>query len=253
MQTRNISPPHNIADERSAFAQNPVWVRFWLILTCFIKFIEIRRKIKMIWEPGDEIAWRGIFKKRIWHAQSTIVVKDTAEEIALAMLPGAECIAAEGYINGKRTAKRRWDYVDSDWVLEKFTWHTNRLLTLTEAEKYYSTILFWDDQSNEFLCYYINFQLPFTRTQCGIDTLDLDLDLIINPDLSFEWKDIDDYEKGIETGLIVAEWVAQIDSAKREIFNRLEKREYPFDGSWLAWKPDTSWMPPKFPETWLNV
>jgi predicted RNA-binding protein associated with RNAse of E/G family len=206
-----------------------------------------------MWKSGEEIAWRGVYKNRIWHANSTIVVKDSVEEIVLATLPGSECIAAEGYITGKRNAKRRWDYINSDWVLEKFSWHTNRLLILTEPEKYYSTILFWDDKSNEFLCYYINFQLPFQRSQFGIDTLDLDLDLIIHPDLTFEWKDVDDYEKGIETGIILTEWVDQIELAKKEVFDRLAKREYPFDTSWLDWKPDSTWNPPKFPKTWLEV
>jgi len=138
-------------------------------------------------------------------------------------------------------------------VLEKYKWHTNRLLLILEPEKYYSTILFWDHVSNEFLCYYINFQLPFRRSSLGIDTLDLDLDIIINPDFSFEWKDVDDYQKAIEHGLITPEWVQGIDFAKPEIFERLEKRQYPFDGSWLDWKPDPSWEPPKLPENWDKI
>lgn len=206
-----------------------------------------------MWKPGDEIAWRCVYRNRIWHAQSTIVVKDTPEEISLTILPGAQCISTPGYIKGKENSKRRWDYINSEWVLEEFIWHTNRLLILTELEKYYSTILFWDNESNEFLCYYINFQLPFQRSQVGIDTLDLDLDLIINPGLSFEWKDVDDYEKGIETGIILPKWVSQIESAKTEVFDRLSKRAYPFDGSWLDWQPQKSWSPSKFPETWLEV
>jgi predicted RNA-binding protein associated with RNAse of E/G family len=206
-----------------------------------------------MWKPGEEIARRGIYKDRIWHANSTIVVKDSAEEIVLAVLPGAECIAAQGYSTGKRNAKRRWDYVDSEWILEEFTWHTNRILALTEPDKYYSTMLFWEDKSNEFLCYYINFQIPYQKTSFSVDSLDLDLDLIIHPDLSFEWKDVDDYEKGIETGVILPEWTTQIESAKTEIFHRLSKREYPFDGSWLDWLPSKSWPPSKFPDEWYNV
>jgi predicted RNA-binding protein associated with RNAse of E/G family len=206
-----------------------------------------------MWKPGDEIAWRGVYKQRIWHANSNIVVKDSDEEIVLAMLPGSECIAAEGYATGKRNAKRRWDYIDSEWVLEELIWHTNRLLVLTKPGKYYSTMFFWDDTSNEFLCYYINFQTPYQRSPFGIDTLDLDLDLIINPDMSFEWKDIDDYEKGIETGVILPEWIEAVESAKIEIFDRLSKRKYPFDGSWLDWQPEKAWRPSKFPQPWLEV
>jgi hypothetical protein len=86
-----------------------------------------------------------------------------------------------------------------------------------------------------------------------LDTLDLDLDLVINPDLTFEWKDEDDYQKGIETGIILPEWVEGIEHAKKEVLGRLASRGYPFDRSWLNWKPDVNWAPPKFPEIWLDV
>lgn len=206
-----------------------------------------------MWKPNEIIPWRGIYRERIWHAHSTIVVKDSMDEIILALLPGAECIAPKGYLNGKTTLKRRWDYINTEWTLEKFSWQTNRLLILTEPGKYYSTIFFWDNQSNKFLCYYINFQLPIRRNRHGLDTLDLDLDLVINPDLTFEWKDEDDYQKGIETGIILPEWVEGIEHAKKEVLGRLASRGYPFDRSWLNWKPDVNWAPPKFPEIWLDV
>ena len=58
-----------------------------------------------------------------------------------------------------------------------------------------------------------------------LDTLDLDLDLIIHPDFSYEWKDLDDYQKAITHGVILPEWVQEIDLATSEIMDKLEKRE----------------------------
>jgi predicted RNA-binding protein associated with RNAse of E/G family len=126
-------------------------------------------------------------------------------------------------------------------------------LLFLEPEKYYSIMHFWDHASNEFLCYYINFQLPFQRSAYGVDTLDLDLDIVINPDLSFEWKDEDDYQKAIDHGVIFPEWVAGIEDAKKDVFDRLKKRGYPFDGSWLNWMPDSNWSPPKLPVNWNKI
>jgi hypothetical protein len=183
----------------------------------------------------------------------TVVVKDSPGEIVLALTPGADCMVEEHYPKGKKNGKRRWDFKTEDWKLEKFTWHTNRLLFILEPEKYYSTIYFWEHASNEFLCYYINFQLPFGRNHCGIDTLDLDIDIIVNPDFSFEWKDLDDYQKAIETGVILPEWVDKIESAKEEVLGRLERREYPLDGSWVDWQPDPQWAIPKLPANWNKV
>ena len=206
-----------------------------------------------MWAVGDVIAWRGIYRQRIWHCQPTILVKDSPEEIVLTLLPGTECLAEETYPNGKKKGNRRWYFIKDDWQIAKYTWQTNRLLLIFEPAKYYSTILFWNQESNDFLCYYINFQLPFERNDCAVDTLDLDLDLIIHPDFSYEWKDVDDYQTAIEHGIIPPEWIKCIEDSRPEIFYKLEKRQYPFDGSWLNWMPDPSWPPPKLPENWDKI
>ena len=206
-----------------------------------------------MWNLGDVIVWRGVFRNRVWHAQPVIVVKDTPEELCVTLLPGTECVAPEGYLDGKDSTKRRWSFKDKDWKLENYAWRTNRLLILLEPDTYYSTMYFWRADSNDFLLYYINFQLPFQRSHCGIDTLDLDLDLIINPDFSFRWKDEDDYQKAIDHEVIMPEWMQEIEIAKKEIFNKLEKRQYPYDGSWLNWIPDPNWLPPKLPKNWDKI
>ena len=205
------------------------------------------------WKYGDVITWRGIFRNRVWHAVSTVLVKDTLQELVLALMPGAQCMVEEDYARGNKKGKRRWDFKHQDWSLENCTWHTNRLLYILEPEKFYSPIFFWQHETNEFLCYYINFQLPLQRSHCAINTLDLDLDIVIRPDFSYEWKDIDDYEKGIEAGVILPEWVEEIKIAKTEILEKLEKRQYPFDGSWLDWMPDPNWSPPTLPENWDKI
>ena len=205
------------------------------------------------WQPGDAVAWRGIYRNKVWHVQTVLVVKDTPEEIAVALLPGAECVAPEGYLNGKDSTKRRWNFKEKAWESQDYLWRTNRLLILLEPEKYYSTMYFWRDDSNEFLCYYINFQLPFQLSHRGVDTLDLDLDLIINPDFGYKWKDEEDYQKAIDNGVIIPEWTREIERAKKEVLDKLEKHQYPYDGSWLNWMPNPNWSPPKLLENWDKI
>ena len=205
------------------------------------------------WRPGDIVVVRGIFNGYICHAQSVIVAKDTPEEIALTLLPGSECVDLEGYLKGKQNSKRRWDFKDKPFKLEKYIWHTNRLLLLIEPENYYSTIYFWQNDTNEFLCYYINFQIPFQRSQIGFDTLDLELDMIINPDNSWKIKDVDDYQKGVENGTILHEWTQEIETAKNKVLDKLADKQYPLDGFWLNWLPDSNWSAPKLPENWDEI
>jgi protein associated with RNAse G/E len=206
-----------------------------------------------MWQPGDIIVWRGIFRKRIWHAMPVFVVRDALQELVLTVLPGTICKVEKDYGKGKRDGKRVWDFKATDWELKDFTWHTHRLLVILEPEKYYATELFWNQERNQFVGYYINFQLPFQRNPCGFDMMDLELDLNIHPDLSFQWKDLDDYQKAIECGIISPECVHSIEAAKPEILERLEKRQYPFDGSWLDWMPDPTWSPPTLPENWDKI
>jgi hypothetical protein len=174
-----------------------------------------------MWKPGDVISWRGIYRERIWHVQPTLLVRDCPDEVALTLLPGTECIAEETYPHGKKSDRRRWHFVDHDWTLAKYTWQTNRLLLLFEPNKYYSIILFWNHTSNDILLYYVNFQLPFKRNNFAVDTLDLDLDLIIRPDFSYEWKDVDDYQNAISHGLISPECEKEIKLATEEVMARL--------------------------------
>ena len=207
-----------------------------------------------MWKSGDHVALRGVYNKRVWYIQSALVVQDGPEEVALAILPGAECTAPEGYINGKHGPNRQWDrwedYVTDNWKMQSYIWHTNRLLILLQPEKYYATVYFWQANENRFLCYYINFQLPFQRTKIGFDTLDLELDIIIEPTFEWQWKDMDDYQSGIVHGVILSKWMQGIEEAQKEIFEKLEKHHYPFDGTWLNWMPDPDWSPPKLPENW---
>ncbi|HEY5729148.1 MAG TPA: DUF402 domain-containing protein [Anaerolineales bacterium] len=147
----------------------------------------------------------------------------------------------------------RWEYKNRLWKLKKYLWHTSRALYVLEAKKFYITSFVWDNETGQLLYRYVNFQLPFQRSHCGIDTLDLELDIVINLDLSWEWKDEEVYRKAIDQGIISPEWMQEVDSAKKEVFDRLAKRQYPFDGSWLDWKPDPSWELPKLPENWDKI
>src|SRR5215217_1873179 len=107
------------------------------------------------WKPGDVIAWRGIDRNRPWHVQTAIVVSDTPEELVVSFLPGAECVAEKSYAEGQqKNGRRRWDFKNNEWELAKYSWHTNRVLAITEPSKYYSIMLFWNHASNEFLGYY---------------------------------------------------------------------------------------------------
>jgi uncharacterized protein len=208
----------------------------------------------MPWNPGDQIALRGMYQNCPWYIQSALVVKDSSEEIALLVMPSAECAAPYGYIHQKHGPNGKWErwqeMLNFPWHLEKYTWHTNRFLILLRPDEFFAIIYIWQHESDIFQCYYINFQLPFQRSHCGLDTFDLELDLVIKPDYGWQWKDAEDYQRGIEAGILLPEWVRGIESAQKDIFAKLEQRLYPLDGHWLNWQPDPTWIAPTLPAGW---
>ena len=206
------------------------------------------------WNEGDTVLLRGMYEGRPVYVQSTRVIKDTPQEVALGIWPGAECVAPHGYLHQKHGDGRkwpRWEETLSDTLhLEKYTWHTNRFLILLEPEKYFSILYIWNAAADAFTGYYINFQLPFTRARLGFDTLDLDLDIVISPSYDWRWKDVEEYQNAIRMGFIRPEWVGRVERARAEVAARFKERRYPLDGAWLNWRPDPSWPSPCLPPDW---
>lgn len=99
-----------------------------------------------MWQPGDSVVLRGVHNNHVSYIQSAVIVQDHPEEVALAILPGAECSAPEGHINGKHGASGRWDrwaeYAKGNWNMDKYLWRTNRLLILLQPEKYFASYYF---------------------------------------------------------------------------------------------------------------
>lgn len=210
------------------------------------------------WKPGDHCLLRGINRSNVCCAHSVFVVKDTSQESVLVVMPGAECALPAGYwarkenndfSNGSRWVETR----KPGFIMKPFIWQTKLMLMIMQPEKYYATYLFWRHETNEFAGYYINFQLPFRRVATGFDTLDLDIDIVIHPDGSWHWKDVEEYQQGIREGGILPAWVKAIEDSQPEVFAMMEKKTYPMDDSWLGWKPDTAWKPGKLVEGWSVV
>lgn len=203
--------------------------------------------LQHFWHPEDHIAIRGIVNNRVWEAMSVVVVKDSADETILLLGPGAECAWPD------TSRERRWDATRNNrWVLNLAPWGSTWFLIFLEPQKYYATYATYNE-AGHFEGYYVNFQLPYHRSHCGFDSLDLELDLVIDEQFEYTWKDEADYQVGIEAGFIRTEWMQEIDDAKQDILHKLNQRVYPFDGSWLGWAPDPNWIAPQLPLNWDDV
>lgn len=87
------------------------------------------------------------------------------------------------------------DLAAGTWELASWTWRDTTKLDLMVPDAYFSVSVYFDaeEKSNG---WYVDFRRPFTQTSIGLDTLDLMLDLVIESDLTYRWKDEDEYDQG---------------------------------------------------------
>lgn len=210
------------------------------------------------WEPGTHVVRRGIVHNRVWNARLVTVVRDLPDLLVVYFGPGAAGKVSRGLVERKyvptQNAISRWDEQDArDWELIDWPWKERRALVLMPPWKYYSVFLFWTDETDEFEGWYVNFELPFHRTDASIDTFDLEIDLIIKPDGSWHWKDEADYQEGVRRGAIAADTAARVEEAREEVLALIASGSPLFDGEWLEWRPDPTWENLELPIGWETV
>ena len=130
-----------------------------------------------------------------------------------------------------------------DWELEDAS-PTRDSLCVARRGRRQSVYVFWDE-NGDFSHWYVNFEQPLRRSPVGFDTFDEKLDLIVQPDGSYRWKDEDELEQAAAAGLLDA------DDVRAEAKRVLE--EWPFPTGWEEWRPDPSWPVPRLPGGWDRV
>ena len=106
-------------------------------------------------------------------------------------------------------------------------------------------------KGDRFNYWYINLESPLERTPIGVDFTDNILDIRIWPDLDgWEWKDEDHLERGVRLGLYTADAAARTRREGEAVVGRVEDGLYPFDATWVHWRPEPGWGLPALPDDW---
>ena len=134
-----------------------------------------------------------------------------------------------------------WVFVDAAWDVAT--------LALMRAGDWHAVWVSWLD-SGEHWGWYVNLQKPYRRTACGFATMDLMLDVIVDADRSWRWKDEDELATFVERGVFDATLAERVREEGLRVVRRAERNEPPFDEPWPEWRPDPSWAPPSLPAGW---
>ena len=131
-------------------------------------------------------------------------------------------------------------------ALRDSEWHSYRVLRLIRWQAWHSLELFWREHDDSFAGWYVNVQEPLRHSPVGFDTDDLVLDVWVEPDGKWSWKDEDELDGVTKLGRFTTEEAARIRAEGERV---IEERPWPT--GWEDWKPDPEWpLPPELPAGW---
>jgi predicted RNA-binding protein associated with RNAse of E/G family len=203
------------------------------------------------WRAGRQILVEEVWNGKLWSLRPVIVVEDR-DDLLVVWCPKGTVRKVPVVPPSRPRAPVRSERLMSclaneDWVLADSEWDVSTLW-LTEPDALHSTwVSFLEDGSH--WGWYVNLQRPLQRTPRGVQTMDLMLDVIVEPDLSgWHWKDEDEFAAMIAAGLLGAEEAAAVRQEAFDVIARAESRQPPFSDPWPDWRADPAWPLPALRE-----
>jgi uncharacterized protein len=192
------------------------------------------------WEPGSVIRFRYVRDGRAFWTLPVTVARDDDTEIALWVAPGSPMQRPDPpRLPVRDLAAGRWEAVDS-------TWYGQGILMLRRPETRHAIWLFWH-LDWRFRGWYVNLE-DWWRDDEGVDAYDHQLDIWVEPDGTWRWKDEDDLAESVQAGIFTAAEAAEIRAEGERLL-----AAWPFPTGWEDWRPDPAWPLPELPEGWDAV
>jgi Protein of unknown function (DUF402) len=195
--------------------------------------------------PPPLVLYRSIYRGRIIFAQPGYLLEETPDRVVTATVPGAQCRMLTGprsdIMSALSAGRERTEYI---------AWSITRVAWITPFESAYALGLFWNDASDRFIGYYVNLQEPVRRSPFGFDSLDYALDIVIEPDGSWRWKDEDELEDAVNQGVFTASEAAAIRAQGERVIADIPTL---LPTGWEDWRPDPTWPPLLLPAGWDQV
>ncbi|MEU4778423.1 DUF402 domain-containing protein [Micromonospora sp. NPDC023633] len=209
----------------------------------------------MRFEPGRLIVHRNVRRGRIAWVRTARVVSDDARGLLLWVArnsPVASEVTAAGL--GMRAVPFT-EWISSSYRLAPGRWNGPSVLKFLPTGAAHS-VWWFRDAHDRFANWYVNLEESGVRWDdgalAGVDMVDQDLDVVVRPDLRWEWKDEDEFVERL--AFPDHYWVADPDAVRTEgkrVIALAEAGEFPFDGTWCDFTPPPDWViPDELPPGW---
>ncbi|MER5704854.1 DUF402 domain-containing protein [Micromonospora sp. NPDC002296] len=209
----------------------------------------------MTFSPGRLIMHRNVRHGRIGWVRAGRVVSDDERGLLIFVArdsPVAYEVTEAGL--GMR-AMPFAEWVTSSYRLAPGRWNGPSVLKFLPVGAAHS-VWWFSDADGRFANWYVNLEEPGVCWDdgdvVGVDMVDQDLDVVVRPDRSWEWKDEEEFAERL--ALPDDYWVADEAAVRAEglrVIARAEAGEFPFDGTWCDFTPPPGWeVPEKLPDGW---
>lgn len=201
-----------------------------------------------VFTPGSDIVVEERWRGRLWSAVPHRVLASGPESL-ITCLPRTTRMVfatnrglpeAEGMTRDQRkhealkTGTARPLEFD-DWLDKVFVFQPGRWSRVNLA---------WDpNQDEEFLGWYVNFELPPVGTDAGLSGKDLVLDLFVYADGSWAWKDAEEFDRALSDGLFAPSLRHVLEAEAERVLDDHAHRRGGFDPALLDLRPDPAEAP----------
>lgn len=209
----------------------------------------------MRFEPGRRVLYRNIDGPRLASVRPCRVISDDPRGLLLWLARGSAVLVEEA-VDGRGVR----DMPFAEWIglrtrIVPARWQGPGLLKFIPPDADHSVWFFRDD-AGRFTNWYVNLEERALRWDdgpvAGVDVIDQDLDVVVRPDLSWEWKDEDEFTERLAHPEHY--WVhdeAAVRAEGRRVVKQIEAGDFPFDGTWTDFQPDPAWTAPtEVPPGW---
>jgi hypothetical protein len=176
--------------------------------------------------PGEIVELRSMYRGRVRWAFPHRVVADDGDTLVLYLAPGAEGVWMGRDGDGRYL--ERWVRGDPPHA---HVWRMHHVLSLTRRGDAHSLWHMWDEDWN-FVCWYVQLQDPVVERGGGLETTDHALDVFVEPDGMWRWKDEDDFAEAQALGVFTPEAAATVRAEGERVI-----AAKPWPTGWEEWRP----------------
>jgi hypothetical protein len=194
----------------------------------------------MPFPPGQTIVRRYLLGDRVTWVNPMRVIRDDDAGLLLWMPVGSDVLVLRD-ADGRRLHDTPF-YDMRELALVREIWQDNDILMLMPPGAAHS--VWWFFTQGSFAGWYVNLEAPYVRTGAGVDTTDLVLDIWVEPDRVWRWKDVDEMAERIgRPHYFDSAAAAEIRAEGERVVKLIEAGAYPFDGTHVDFRSDPAWTP----------